>query len=271
MSEQVEADGRLFADQIKSCCAALYASDWARLLLGDSFHPGGPALTLRLGEMLGIGPGARVLDVAAGSGTSAIHLAQRFDCRVTGVDFSYESVRTANERAREAGLADRARFVEGDAERLGFEDGSFDAVVCECAFCTFPDKASATAEFARVLRPGAKLGLADLTRAGALPDSLEGLLAWIACLGDARPLDEYAAYLRGAGFAEPVVEDHGDALREMVVSIRGRLLGAEVLAKLGRLQLPVGSLEQAKQLATAAASAIDEGRLGYSLLVAAHP
>ena len=40
------------SQEVKSCCAALYSSDWARLLLGDSFHPGGLALTERLGTRL---------------------------------------------------------------------------------------------------------------------------------------------------------------------------------------------------------------------------
>jgi arsenite methyltransferase len=60
------------ADEVKACCAALYESDWARLLLGDSLHPGGLALTERLGSLLGLGPGDRVLDVACGPGTSAL-------------------------------------------------------------------------------------------------------------------------------------------------------------------------------------------------------
>jgi hypothetical protein len=53
---------------VKSCCADLYASDWARLLLGDSLHPGGAALTGRLGRLMELGPGTRMLDVAAGMG-----------------------------------------------------------------------------------------------------------------------------------------------------------------------------------------------------------
>ena len=50
-------------------------------------------------------------------------------------------------------------------------------VVCECAFCTFPDKSRAAAEFARVLRSGGRVGISDLTRSGELPGELDGLLA----------------------------------------------------------------------------------------------
>ena len=59
------------ADQIKACCAAAYSSPAARLLLGDSLHPGGAALTARLGRALGVAPGDVVVDVACGPGASA--------------------------------------------------------------------------------------------------------------------------------------------------------------------------------------------------------
>src|SRR5262249_11642893 len=131
---------------IKTCCAALYASDWARLLLGDSFHPGGLALTERLGRALELAPGQHGLDVAAGTGASSIRLAQVFGCEVVGLDFGDELVRTGEEAAARAGVAHLVRFEQGDAEHMAFADGAFDAVICECAFCTFPNKRAAAAE-----------------------------------------------------------------------------------------------------------------------------
>src|SRR5262245_47634322 len=128
---------------LKACCAAVYQSDFARMLLGDSFHPGGLSLTKILGERLALAPGMRVLDVASGKGESAIFLTRTFGCEVVGIDFGAENVREARERAQAAGVGALANFVEGDAERIEFPDRSFDAVVCECAFCTFPDKRAA--------------------------------------------------------------------------------------------------------------------------------
>src|SRR5262249_46360052 len=140
METDIVLPGGADASEVKTCCAAVYQSDWARLLLGESFHPGGLELTARLGALLGLCPGKRVLDVAAGQGSSALSLAQRFGCQVLGVDFGSESVRRANAAAKAAGLAHLVRFQQGDAERLPVEDASFDAILCECAFCTFPDK-----------------------------------------------------------------------------------------------------------------------------------
>jgi len=253
-------------EEIKACCAAVYESDWARLLLGDSFHPGGLALTEQLGTLIGLGPGQRVLDVAAGTGTSAIFLAERFGCEVVGIDYGRDSVALANAAASEAGLASRVRFEQGDAERLPFEANSFDAVVCECAFCTFPDKTTAAAEIARVLRPGGRFGLSDLTRSGPLPAELEGLLAWIACIADAQPVDRYVDYLESAGLAVEKIENRDDVLGQTVADVRGKLLGAELLVNLRKIDLPGADFQQAKLIARSAAEAIREGKLGYVLL-----
>src|SRR5579864_8677150 len=98
------------AEAIKTCCADVYASDWARLLLGESLHPGGLALTERLGVLLGLDTNTRVLDLAAGRGTSALDLARVFGCHVTGVDYGSTNVARAIEAAERAGLSDRVQF-----------------------------------------------------------------------------------------------------------------------------------------------------------------
>jgi SAM-dependent methyltransferase len=262
------SSGEQSATEIKACCAAVYESDWARLLLGDSLHPGGLTLTERLGELLQLGPGRRVLDVAAGNGSSAIYVAERFGCEVVGVDYGEESVAVARAAAAEAGLAETVHFEQGDAEKLPFASASFDAILCECAFCTFPGKPEAAAELARLLRPGGRLGLSDLTRSGDLPPELEGVLAWVACIADARPVEEYAGYLEAAGLEVQQVEAHDAALGQTVNDMRARLLGAELLIKLKKIDLPGADFQEAKKIARSAAEAIRQGKLGYSLLVA---
>ena len=254
--------------QLKSCCAAAYQTDFARLLLGDSFHPGGLALTERLGKLLALSPRDHVLDVACGRGESAIFLATRFGCHVTGIDLGETNVTHATSRAEAANVATLVRFKLGDAERLDYSDASFDVVFCECAFCTFPDKRAATREFVRVLRSGGRLGLSDLTRSGALPLELSGLLAWIACIADARTAEEYVAHLERAGFQSPSVEPHDEALAQMVRDIQARLLAAELLVRLEKMSLPDVDFAEAKAMAACAAGAVRSGLLGYSLITA---
>jgi arsenite methyltransferase len=256
------------AANLKQCCAQLYASDVARVLLEDSFHPEGLRLTERVGVLLNLAPGTCVLDVASGKGATAIFLAERFGCYVVGIDYSGQNVAEASELACAKELSSLVRFERGDAEGLPLPDESFDAVICECAFCTFPNKPDAVREFARVLRPGGRVGLSDLTRAPTLPKELDGLLAWIACIADAQPVDSYSNYLRSAAFELEKIELHDEALAQMVLQIRMKLLSAEVLVGLKKLALPGVDFTSAKQMAQSALTAIQQGQLGYAVLIA---
>jgi len=260
------------AQTIKSCCADVYQSDWAKLILGDSFHPGGTALTDHLGNALQLGPGQHVLDVAAGQGTSAIYLAQRFGCTVLGIDYNHAIVDSVTQAAQAAGVAHLVTFKQGDAECLPVPDASFDAVICECAFCTFPNKTIAASEFMRVLKAGGRVGLSDLTRQGEMPEDLQGLLAWIACIADAQPLENYVHYLTEAGLTTQLVEPHDYALSNMVRDIQTKLLGTELLVKLKKINLPDNiDFEQAKKLAKTAAAAIKAQQFGYAVITAIKP
>jgi arsenite methyltransferase len=128
--------------------------------------------------------------------------------------------------ARRRGTRDSAaaRFHLGDAERLPLPEAAFDAVVCECAFCTFPDKATAAAEFARVLRVGGRVGLTDVTVAETgLPAELRTLFGWLACIADARSLGQYSQILAAAGLRTVHTETHDHALLRMTDRIEAKL------------------------------------------------
>ena len=130
--------------------------------------------------------------------------------------------RDARQRRRQAaGVADRAQFHHGDADALPLPDGGYDAVVCECALCTFPDKVTAASEMARVLRPGGRVGITDVTAVpDRLPLELTGSVAWVACIADARPVEDCRAILARAGFRVTTGERHAAALEQMAASDR---------------------------------------------------
>lgn len=261
------------AEEIKACCADLYASDWVGLLLGDTFHPGGLPLTERVGVLLGLDANSRVLDLAAGRGTSALHLARVFGCHVVGVDYSASNVAQATALAEREGFSNQAVFMQADAEQLsGLADESFDAVLCECAYCTFPNKPAAAAEISRVLTPGGRFGLSDLTRNGTLPRELDGLMGWIACVADARPVVNYTSDLEAAGLRVTHVESHDRALAELIDQVRGRLLAAEVVSRIQQVELPNGvDFQSANRVARLAAEAVEARTLGYAVIVATRP
>lgn len=256
-------------ETLKQCCAAAYDHDAVRLLVGDALHPGGAQLTERLGRILTLGPDARVLDVASGRGDGALVLAARFGCEVVGLDYGRRNVEASTHEARARGLAGNVAFYCGDAERLPFADETFDAVICECALCTFPDKRAAADEFARVLKPGGRVGISDLTRNRPLPPELEGVAAWIACIADARPVDDYSALLAGAGLAVGETEAHDSALVDFIEAIRSRLFATEIMVGLKKLELPGIDLASVKDIVRRALTAAKSGTLGYAIVTAA--
>jgi len=256
-------------DDVKACCARSYQSDVVALILGESYHPGGLELTRRLARALDLRAGQTVLDVASGPGATAFLLAAEFSVVVEGVDLGEQAVAKANTKAAEQGLDGSVRFTVGDAERLPLADASVDAVVCECAFCTFPDKPTAARELARVLRPGGRLGITDVALdPSRLDDELRSMAGWVACLADARPLEEYVALLEAEGLRVTLTEHHDAALAAMIDQIDARLVAFR-MAKVPALDSI--DFDQARRRVAAAGRAVQEGIAGYKLLVAEKP
>jgi SAM-dependent methyltransferase len=109
-------------------------------------------------------PGEDVLDLGSGAGTDSLVAAQMVGeaGSVTGIDMTPEMI--AKARASAAGLrAANVEFVESEAERLPFADGSFDVVISNGVIDLIPDKDAVFAELFRVLRSGGRLQLADVT------------------------------------------------------------------------------------------------------------
>jgi SAM-dependent methyltransferase len=254
---------------VKACCAAAYGLDVVALLLGASYHPGGRTLTRRLADAMALSAGEEVLDVATGIGTTALLLAGERHVDVVGVDLGPVQVATAERRARQLGLDGRARFEVGDAERLPFPEGSFSAVVCECALCTFPAKDTAAAEFARVLAPGGRVGITDVwLEPGRLEPDLRGLAGRIACLADARPVDEVQTLMVRAGLVVTRVERHDDALLRTIEQVEARLRALRIVNLPALRGLDLG---RGIELARRAADVVARGDAGYLLLVATKP
>ena len=114
-------------------------------------------------EAANVGPGQRVLDVAAGNGNATLAAARRW-CEVTSTDY----VPALLERGRAKAAAERlpVTFQEADAEALPFANGSFDVVLSVFGVMFTPDQPRAAHEMLRVCRPGGTIGLACWTPEG---------------------------------------------------------------------------------------------------------
>jgi demethylmenaquinone methyltransferase / 2-methoxy-6-polyprenyl-1,4-benzoquinol methylase len=103
-------------------------------------------------------PSERVLDVATGTGMVAAELVRRFGCTVVALDQSDEMLAGARAKlAAEPALAGRIRLVRGEAERLPFADGEFDALTFTYLLRYVDDPAATLAELVRVVKPGGRI------------------------------------------------------------------------------------------------------------------
>jgi demethylmenaquinone methyltransferase/2-methoxy-6-polyprenyl-1,4-benzoquinol methylase len=110
---------------------------------------------------LEVGAGDTVLDVATGTAAVAIELARRSGCRVVGLDQSPAMLETGHRRVAAAGLSDRIELIEGTAERLPFDDDSFDGLTFTYLLRYVDDPAATMRELARVLKPGAGIAMLE--------------------------------------------------------------------------------------------------------------
>jgi demethylmenaquinone methyltransferase/2-methoxy-6-polyprenyl-1,4-benzoquinol methylase len=119
-------------------------------------------------------PGQRVLDVATGTGMVAFALAGR-GCEVVGLDQSPDMLAAARRRLEASPqLAHRMTFIQGEAERLPFDDGEFDALTFTYLLRYVDDRAATMRELARVVKPGGRIGMVEF----GVPASRPVRAAW---------------------------------------------------------------------------------------------
>jgi phosphatidylethanolamine/phosphatidyl-N-methylethanolamine N-methyltransferase len=107
--------------------------------------------------------GGRVLEIGVGTGISLPQYGR--NCRIVALDISEGMLAKARERVAKLGLRNVEEIAVGDAERLAYEDASFDSVVAQYVITSVPNPEAALDEFARVVRPGGEIIIT--TRVGA--------------------------------------------------------------------------------------------------------
>jgi SAM-dependent methyltransferase len=147
--------------ELKARHRAMWASGDYPSMVETWLLPLGP----RLVEACGIGPGMRVLDVAAGTGNASLPAAQA-GADVTASDLTPELLEAGRQRADAAGLT--LAWAEADAEHLPFEDASFDVVISAIGAMFAPHHQQTANELTRVCRPGGTIGLLSWTPEGMI-------------------------------------------------------------------------------------------------------
>lgn len=167
--------------------------------------------------------GARVLDVATGTGHVALAAARRF-CDVTGIDYVPALVAAAERRAEAEGLV--VCFREADAESLPFTDDSFDYVLSTIGVMFTADHRRAADELVRVGKPGGRIGMVNWTPAGFVGQLLKTVARHVPPTPGALPPTRW-------GTEEAVRELFGDGISELTcttATVTQRFPGPEFFA-----------------------------------------
>jgi len=133
----------------------------------DELHTGGAAATDALLDQLDIAPGMHVVDLGAGIGGAARHIARRFGARVTGIDLTEEFVATGRVLSVRVGLSGLVDLQQGSVTDLPLAAAAFDLATMFHVGMNISDKAALFSEAARVLKPGGHFALFDVMLDGA--------------------------------------------------------------------------------------------------------
>src|SRR5262245_6084899 len=170
--EQAYATGRARSDIERALTAAgknpdaLQPSELAML---EDFHSLGRLATAALIDLAQVGAGDRVLDAGTGIGGTARLIAAERGAGVTAVDLTAEYCDVARWLNEAVGLGDMIEVLTADVTELPFDDASFDVVVSQHVQMNVADKRRLYAEARRVLRPGGRLALWDVTEGSGGP------------------------------------------------------------------------------------------------------
>lgn len=132
----------------------------------DEFHIGSRVATESFLDRVGLESGDHVLDVGCGLGGASRFAAQRYGCRVTGIDLTHEYIETGKALCSWVGLESQVQLEQGNATGTPYPDDMFDKAYMLHVGMNIAEKAALTSELHRVLKPGGTLGIYDVMRVG---------------------------------------------------------------------------------------------------------
>ena len=173
----------------------------------DNLHYHGTEAVDRAIEALGISSTSRVLDVGAGFGGPARHIARTTGARVTAVELQADLHTTAEDLTARTGLADQIAHVKGDILSTPLKEGAHDAVVSWLALYHIADRAPLFPRLYKTLTEGGGLFVEDLYKRGDFTEAEQADLDGMLYANTLPTRDAYLAELEAAGFTSISFED----------------------------------------------------------------
>lgn len=199
----------------------------------DEFHIGGRAATESFLDQVNPSAQDHVLDVGCGLGGSSRFVAQRYGCRVTGIDLTLEYIETARVLCSWVGLDDRITLEQGDATCLSYSPGSFDKAYMMHVGMNIAAKRALVSELFRVLKPGGVLGVYDVMRVGGGDLSFPVPWATTAQESAVATPTEYKSALHAAGFDVLAERNRREFALEFFARLKASTPGAQDPPPLG--------------------------------------
>ncbi len=239
-----------------------------------------------VGDLLDLGPGARVVDIGCGVGGPLVHIAKATGASITGLNFNAYQIERGRRAARRAGLEETCSFLLADYLDVPLADGCFDSAYSFEAICHAPDRGLCLRELWRLVKPGGHIALTEwcLTAVFDGNDPIHRDIRERVEFGNATPnlptASEFVATVAAAGFEvlssrDQARESDPDSpwyrsLQGRDVSLAslaripaGRSFTATVTGLLERLEVaPSGAGEAARILNAAADALVEAGEAG---------
>ena len=222
----------------------------------------------RLGRALKLNEFDTILDLASGDGIADVMLCQTYGCQIVGLTPNEDQLSRARQTAFKSKLFQKVTFKLGNLSDLTYLHDSYDTVICESSLSPSPDKYTLVNEIQKILKPGGRTGIVDITLEGNLPSNLSCMLPMVPSLNLAISADGYKNIFKEHGFKSIEIQHLTTILSETIRTLQIKIMMARLAASNDIIQIDTAAFEKAHALLVLINESVTEGNLSFIMLTA---